>query len=140
MAAFEYEREEYQAHLKRIERNGTYQEYENEIFEMNQLKNDLVKNMENIPHVDNISCLIDQVENCYYGDIGFHTDKLLDEFDVFFVAGAICAAIREEGEECQQYSLYYNRAVQSFMFTKVCICANDGPNLYAQGTQRFVIR
>lgn len=140
MAGFAYEREDYQDYLKRLEHNGTYQEYENAISEMNTLKNELRKDIENIPHVDNIVCLIDQVDKFYYGDIGFHTDTLLDEFDVYFVAGALCAAIREQGEDCQPYCLYYNQVMQMFMFTKVCIHANDGPDLYDQGTERFIVR
>lgn len=63
MAVFEYERQDYQDNLKRLEHKGTYQEYENAIFEMNTLKNDIKADLTDMPHVDNVACLIDQVDN-----------------------------------------------------------------------------
>lgn len=140
MAVFEYERQDYQDNLKRLEHKGTYQEYENAIFEMNTLKNDIKADLTDMPHVDNVACLIDQVDNIYYGDIGFHCDKPLDKYDVFLVAGAICGVLNKHAEDCYAYSLYYNNAMDMFMYTKVVIEADDGPNLYAQDTQRFVVR
>ena len=142
MAAFEYEREDYQDNLKRIKRVGTYQDYENAIYEMNELKKDIVASLpaHPIPHIDNIVCIIDQVDNVYWGDIGFHTDTLLDESDIYFIAGIICAELRERAEECWSYSMYYNQCMQMFMYTKVCIEANDGPDLYAGQERTFVLR
>lgn len=139
MAAYEYKRKEYQENLLRIRQIATYQDYENAMYEMNELKNDIKKNMEHIPNVDAIVALMDQVDNVYYGDIGFHTDMLLDKFAIHFVAGAIVAALREQGEDCYEYSLYYNEELQMFLYTRVVIEADDGPDLYAQGTNQFSI-
>lgn len=140
MAAFTYEREEYQNNLERIRRKGTYQDYENAIFEMNTLKNDLKADLDDIPHVDGIACLIDQVDNVYWGDIGFHCDIPLDKYDIFLVAGAIVGVLQKHAEDCYHYSLYYNEPMQTFMYTKVSIEADDGPDLYAEGTRQFVVR
>jgi hypothetical protein len=140
MAAFEYEREDYQQYLERLKHKGTYQEYENAIFEMNELKNDIKADLGDIPHVDKVACLIDQVDNVYWGDIGFHCEKPLDQYDVFLVAGAICGVLEKHAESCYSYSLYYNNAMDMFMYTKVAVEADDGPNLYAEGTRRFVVR
>ena len=139
MAAYEYERKEYQENLRRIKHKGTYQEYENAIYAMNELKNDIKKDLENTFHIDKVVSLMDQVGNIYYGDIGFHTDVLLDKFDIHFVAGAICAALREQTEDCHSYSLYYNDELQMFLYTKVVIEADDGPDLYAHNTREFIV-
>ena len=140
MGAFEYERKEYQDNLERIKKKGTYQDYENAIFEMNELKNDLKADLENMPHIDKLASLIDQTDNVYWGDIAFHSDIHLDKYDIFLVAGAIIGVLNNHAEECHHYSLYYNEAVQSFMYTKVCIEADDGPDLYAQEGRQFVVR
>ena len=140
MAAFAYERQEYQDNLDRIKHNGTYQDYENAIFEMNELKNDLKADLDNIPHVDAVVSLIDQIGNVYFGDIGFHCDVSLDNYDIFLVAGAIVGVLQNHAEDCYHYSIYYNEPMQTFMYTKVIVEANDGPDLYAEGTRRFVVR
>lgn len=141
--AFDYEREEYQENLRNIRHIGTYQDYENAIYAMNELKKAIVTDLSehSIPHVDGLACLIDQVDNIYYGDIGFHTDKSLDEFEIYFVAGAICAALHEHGEtDCGQHSMYYNEPMQMYMYTKVVVEADDGPDLYAGKERLFVVR
>lgn len=138
--AFEYERKEYQDNLDNIKQIGTYQDYENAIYEMNNLKNILEKELDDMICIDGVAAVIDQVDNMYYGDIAFHTTILLDESQIYLVAGNICGTLRKHEEECYDYSLYYNQAVQAFMYTKVVVQANDGPNLYGQNTERFVIR
>lgn len=137
--AFEYERKEYQDNLARIKQIGTYQDYENAIFEMNTLKNDLKMELDNVPYVKEVATLIDQVDDIYYGDIAFLTDGL-DEFQIYLTAGAICAVLRNQAEDCYDYSLYYNKVMKAFMYTKVVIQAKDGPDLYKQGTRKFVVR
>lgn len=138
--AFEYERKEYQDNLENIKQIGTYQDYENAIYEMNNLKNILEKELGDMICIDGVTAVIDQVDNMYYGDIAFHTTTLLDESQIYLVAGNICGTLRKHEEKCCDYSLYYNQAVQAFMYTKVVVQANDGPNLYGQNTERFVIR
>ena len=135
--AFEYERKEYQNNLENIKRIGTYQDYENAIYEM---KNALGKELDDMICIDGVASVIDQVDNLYYGDIAFHTTTLLDESQICLVAGNICGILSKHGEKCYDYSLYYNQAVRAFMYTKVVIQVDNGPNLYSQNTERFVIR
>lgn len=138
--AFEYERKEYQDNLENIKRIGTYQDYENAIYGMNNLKNALGKELGDMICIDGVASVIDQVDNLYYGDIAFHTTTLLDESQTCLVAGNICGILSKHGEKCYDYSLYYNQAVRAFMYTKVVIQVDNGPNLYNQNTERFVIR
>ena len=138
--AFEYERKEYQDNLENIKRIGTYQDYENAIYEMNVLRNNLQKELGEMFFIDGIASVIDQVDNLYYGDIAFHTTTLLDKSQACLVAGNICGILSRYGEKCYDYSLYYNQAVQAFMYTKVVIQVDNGPNLYDKKTKRFVVR
>ena len=80
------------------------------------------------------------IDVIYLVDIGFHCIKPLDKYEVFLVAGEVVAVLREHGENCHHFSVYYNEKMQMFMYTKVVVEADDGPNLYAQGTDRFVVR
>lgn len=138
--AFEYERKEYQDNLENIKRIGTYQDYENAIYEMNNLKNTLGKELDDMIGIDGVASVIDQVNNIYYGDIAFHTTTLLDKSQIYLIAGNICGMLRKYEEECYDYSLYYNQMVHAFMYTKVVIQVDDGPNLYGQNARTFVIR
>ena len=138
--AFEYERKEYQDNLENIKHIGTYQDYENAIYKMNVLRNNLQKELGEMFFIDGIASVIDQVDNLYYGDIAFHTITLLDKSQACLVAGNICGILSRYGEKCYDYSLYYNQAVQAFMYTKVVIQVDNGPNLYDKKTKRFVVR
>lgn len=136
MSAFEYEREDYQQYLENLTKEGTYQEYENAIFEMNTLKNKLRD------EGFDVHALIDQVDNIYYGDILFHMPKQITELGLYFRAGQIIGtlsrmnAITSEDNSC----IYFNKAMNGFMYTAVAIQADDGPDLYAQNTRKFIVR
>ena len=141
MSAFTYEREDYQQNLARLYRKGTYQEYENAIFEMNILRNEFRESIDKVSYIDDVMSLIDQVDNIYYGDIGFHCSKPLDSYEIFMVAGELINVLRDcHAENCHHFSIYYNHKMQMFMYTKVVIEADDGPNLYMQGTDKFIVR
>ena len=101
--AFEYERKEYQDNLENIKRIGTYQDYENAIYEMNVLRNNLQKELGEMFFIDGIASVIDQVDNLYYGDIAFHTNTLLDKSQACLVAGNICGILSRYGEKCYDW-------------------------------------
>lgn len=145
--SFEYERKEYQDNLENIKKVGSYQDYENAVYELNILKNKIIKEYNNMiyigdmRYINGVATVIDQVDNLYYGDIIFHTSSLLfEDSQISHAANVICDILNNFGEDCHDYSLYYNRAVQGFMYTKVVIQADDGPSLYDQNTERFIIR
>ena len=132
-----YERESYQKYLENLRKEGTYQEYENAIYEMNKLKNKLKD-----AGFDTVS-LIDQVDNIYYGDIMFCMPKNIDESALYFRAGRIIGTLINQGAiepKCNDSCLYFNKEMWGFMYTVVAIKADDGPNLYAEGTRKFIVR
>lgn len=137
MAVLKYERGNYQNYLERITKDGTYQDYENAIYEMNELRKRFKeKGIE-------AKTLIDQVDNVYYGDIAFPLPQGINELSVYLRAGRIIGELVNAGvieSKINDACLYFNRALNSLMYTGVVVKAEDGPDLYAQGTREFIVR
>lgn len=132
-----YEREGYQKYLKELTKEGTYQDYENAIFEMNKLKNQFKAKGANVVS------LIDQVDKTYYGDIMFCMPKGITEDALYFKAGRIIGELINAGAiepKTNDSCLYFNQEMWGFMYTAVAIKADDGPDLYAEDTRKFIVR
>lgn len=132
-----YRREKHAKYLDGITKEGVYQDYENAIYDMNELKNKLREK-----GVDAHS-VIDQADGIYYGDIMFPMPKDANESKLYFKAGRIIGELVNAGAiepKINDSCLYFNEAMWAFMYTAVAIKADDGPDLYAQGTRNFVIR
>ena len=137
MAVLKYERGNYQNYLERITKDGTYQDYENAIYEMNELRKRFKeKGIE-------AKTLIDQVDNVYYGDIAFPLPQGINELSVYLRAGRIIGELVNAGvieSKINDACLYFNRALNSLRYTGVVVKAEDVPDLYAQGTREFIVR
>ena len=137
MAVLEYERGSYQRYLEHLTKDGTYQDYENAIYDMNEIRKRFKeKGIE-------AKTLIDQVGKVYYGDIAFPLPQGINELSIYLRAGRIIGELVNAGvieAKINDTCLYFNRALNSLMYTGVVIKAEDGPDLYAQGTRAFVVR
>ena len=132
-----YERDSYQKYLKNLTKEGTYQDYENAIYKMNELRKCLDEKG------FKVKTLIDQVDNVYYGDIMFAVPENTTESGLYYRAGRIIGELINAGviePKVNDSCLYFNEALYAFMYTGVAIKAEDGPQLYEQGTRTFVVR
>lgn len=140
---YSYEREEHILYLENLVKDGTYQDFENEVFQMNELRKKILSSLDNLSVVmiDSVVSLIDQVDGIYYADIGFHlTNVAAQTLPLSVVAKTCVNALAEHGVKQTEDSLYYNEVLQMFMFTSVAIRNDDGPNLYGQKERLFVVR
>ena len=133
----EYERDEYQKYLKDNTKEATYQDFENEIYKMNELRKSLKeKGYE-------VAALIDQVDNVYYGDILFKVPKGLSETELHKESERIVKELVSTGvidSNCGDICMYFNKVLWGFLYTAVIVKDPNGPNLYAGGSRSFVIR
>lgn len=133
MVGFTYERKEYQDYLKKITHKGTYQDYENTIYEMVNIGKNIVE------HGLHCHWLIDQIDNFYYGDLFFPIPKDTSS-DLYFEAGKIIGTLNRLGIKCNNSCFYFNKVLHGFMYTLVVVEADDGPDLYNGQTRTFVVR
>lgn len=131
---FNYDRENHKEYLKNLVKEGTYQDYENAIYEMTKLcKKIKAKNIE-------CSQFIDQVDNVCYGDIFFPMPQGANLTTLYFGASEIINLLHELGVNCDNSCIYFNTTLFGYMYTVVAIKADDAPDLYKQGTRNFIVR
>lgn len=135
---FSYDRKEHIDYLKNLTKEGTYQDYQNEIYHMVELGIKI-----NNEGAVEIACnkLIDQADGVCYGDLFFPMErKKTDIHTAHATAEKIVETLCRYGIDVDESCLYYNTTLHGFMYTAVAIKADDAPDLYAGQARTFLIR
>lgn len=136
---YSYDRKEHVEYLDKLIEDGSYQDYENKIYHLNQMRN-IMREQAQITGVNHIQVVIDQSDGISWGDIIFVLDKSVEYDALPTVATECVAALNERGVQCNESALYFNRTMNGFLYTGVAVRAADAPDLYESGTRTFVVR
>lgn len=127
---FSYERKEHIDYIDNLIKEGSYQDYQNAIKDLNNLAFKLkIKEY-------NVNIIVDQADGICYGDIMFivsNTNDLNSD------AKQIIEALKSFGINCDSSCLYFNVPLSCFMYTAVAIKTDNSPDWYS-GKERIVIR
>jgi hypothetical protein len=130
---FSYDRKPHLEYLNNLIKNGTYEEYQEELTNLRELNEKLDKDGMNT------YVIIDQSDNIYWGDIMF----VLNDSNVSFNAEKICSILKKHGITTSLDSLYYNTAIKAIMYTAIAI-KTKGPEFYPdyvmQNKDFFLVR